>query len=231
MRLPIMKFWPSVEKRYPVPKGKSARLFNAYYSLATRVILSMGYNNSWTLLITSARAEEGKTYTTINLACNLALRQKRVLMIDGNPWNPTLTRRFDLREKQGFFDCLCDAAILSYMDMEPLPGFPTLHVLGIGQREADLIQLLQARLGEFISSVKKDYDVVLFDSAPINSHQEGRIIASNVDSVFLVVRAHQTTAREIIQAKEFIGGNASRPDGIVMNRYHDYLPKVIRGLL
>ncbi len=179
--------------------------------------------------MTSARAGEGKTYTTINLACNLALRQKRVLMVDGNPWNPTITRRFDLREKKGFFDCLRDTEISSCA--EPLPGFPALYVIGTGKAEADLVQLLQASFGEFVSAAKREYDIVIFDSAPINSHYEGRIMASNVDSVFLVVRAHRTTTGEIILAKELIGENDNRLDGIVMNRYHDYIPKVIRGLL
>jgi capsular exopolysaccharide synthesis family protein len=228
LRLPIVKFLVSIKKHYPVLKGKSAKLFNDYNSLGTRVILNTGNRNSWTLLMTSARAGEGKTYTTINLACNLALRQKRVLMIDGNPWNPTLTRRFDLREKQGFFDCLRDTKISSCA--EPLPDFPALYVIGTGQAEADLVQLLQASFGEFVSSAKREYDIVLFDSAPINSYHEGRIIASNVDSVFLVVRAHRTTTREIILANELIGENNSRLDGIVMNRYHDYIPKAIRGL-
>ena len=58
------------------------------------------------MLVTSARAGEGKTTTAANLAATLAETGKRVLVIDADFRNPSMHRMFDVSSGAGLANLL-----------------------------------------------------------------------------------------------------------------------------
>jgi cell division septation protein DedD len=69
------------------------------------------------------------------------------------------------------------------------PGLDNLHIITSGtppQNPAELID--SKRLEEFIEEVKKEYDVIIFDSSPILSTADAAILGMKVDGVLLVYR-------------------------------------------
>lgn len=220
-----------LRRRYPLPDGKKSKLYEAYYSVANKLMLwDKGDQIGRAFLITSAVAGEGKTYTAINLACNLALRQKRVLLVDANSWSPMLTSRFNLKEKKGFPDV---SELLEIKEKRPFPqNFPGLYLMGIGTNSgSDLIQSLSDHLGAWLAEAKKVFDIILLDSPAINSYDETRMLAPLADGVLLVVKALKTPVREILTARDTIRETEGNLLGVVLNGYREYIPKAIRSWL
>lgn len=224
-----MKSKVFLQRQYPLPKGKTSKLFKAYYSLATKILLQADSNHrGQAFLITSAVPGEGKTYTTINLACNLAIRQKRVLMVEANPWNRIISHRFNLEKKKGLMDVLETEEIIEKTQF--LTDFPGLHLLGIGGTPGlDFIQFLLSHFGSWLTEARKTYDVILLDSTSINSHDEAKVIAPMTDGVLLVVRAQKTPMREILTARDTIHKVEGNLLGIVINAYREYIPRALRS--
>ena len=68
--------------KYPYAQSKQSRLYKDYDGLAASLLLNQGSGKGRVIQITSAWDGEGKTYTALNLAAHLALRGKKVLLID-----------------------------------------------------------------------------------------------------------------------------------------------------
>jgi Mrp family chromosome partitioning ATPase len=69
------------------------------------------------------------------------------------------------------------------------------------------------------------FDRIVLDSAPINAVSDTRLIAKDVESICLVVRAGKTPQRAVLRACSLLAKEMNRPDGIVLNgvtqRYSD----------
>jgi Mrp family chromosome partitioning ATPase len=216
-----------MKRRYPLPKDKKSRQFRVYYPLATHLLLDDKAENCKTLLITSTARKEGKTFTTINLGFNLALRQKRVLIVDVNPWNPMLTRRFHLERDKGFFNCLEEGTPLT--GVQPLPDIEGFHVLGVGDTASDEIQLMHEKLNA--SLFPENYDFILLDTPSINHHYEARLCAAVVTGIILVVRSRKTQVNALVEANKKLQSSAGKLKGIVLNYYRNPIPKILLKLL
>ncbi len=74
---------------------------------------------------------------------------------------------------------------------------------------------------------RKDFDLVLIDSAPLTVSPDGLAIASKVDGVILVVEAEKTrwqTVRTVRDSISRVGGNIL---GVVLNKRRYYIPQSI----
>src|SRR6188768_3863687 len=84
------------------------------------------------ILVTSSMAGEGKSFTTVNLACSLALEHEHtVLLIDADAVKPLLTRTLKLAGQPGLMDALAEPA----RDVESLvwrTDIPGLSVMPAG---------------------------------------------------------------------------------------------------
>ncbi|MDY6970922.1 MAG: CpsD/CapB family tyrosine-protein kinase [Thermodesulfobacteriota bacterium] len=221
----------NLRRQYPLPDGKKSKLYEAYYSMANKLkLLDKGGRSGSAFLITSAVVGEGKTYTAINLACNLALSQKRVLLVDANSWSPMLTARFNQEKKVGFHDSLKS---LEIVEKRPLPhDFPGLYLMGIGADSGeDLIQALSDHFGSWLSEARKVFDTILLDSPAVNFYGEARVLTPLADGVLLVVKALKTHIREILKARDAIREADGNLLGAVLNGYLEYIPKSISSWL
>ena len=94
-----------------------SRLPGTFYALSLRLFEMLRQRepttDGHTLFISSARSEEGKTFTARGIAhCMADLSSDPVLLIDGNLEQPSLHRHYGLINGVGFYDCLAsgDAA-------------------------------------------------------------------------------------------------------------------------
>ena len=113
LRLPVLGVIPF----YNDPDGKRSAisevtedlgspLAESYRSLRTAIQFSTAEGAPRVLLITSARAGEGKSTTAISLAINFSQLGLRVLLIDADLRNPSVHRRMNLENTAGLSNCL-----------------------------------------------------------------------------------------------------------------------------
>jgi exopolysaccharide/PEP-CTERM locus tyrosine autokinase len=155
-----------------------------------------------TIMITSAMDGEGKSFTAANLGVSLAREiHNRVLMIDCDLRNPTLTEYFGLENRRGLSDYIQGGGGLQ--DLVKETRIERLRILPAGMAEnapADLIasNKMKALLNELKSQPETEF--VVIDSPPLLATTEPEVLATLVDGVIFVVRAGVTPRETVEQA-------------------------------
>ena len=162
-----------------------------------------------TLLVCSARPDDGKTFCAINLALSVAAeRDTEVLLVDADVAKPDVCRRLGLRSGPGLLDTLYDADI----DPESLvmqTDVPHFSVLPAGARTAmDTELLASARTRTVIARLlaANPRRLVIFDSPPALAASPAAVLAMLVGQVMLVVRADRTPESEVTAAVQLLDG-------------------------
>lgn len=171
-----------------------------------------------TILICSARPDDGKTFCAINLALSLAAeRDTEVLLVDADVAKPDICRRLGLPSGPGLLDALADGGL----DPEALvvrTDVPHLSILPTGTKAATDTELLaSARTRAVIARLlaANPRRMVIFDSPPALAASPAAVLAMLVGQVVLVVRADRTPEGEVEAAVKLLDGCAHI--GLVLN--------------
>jgi succinoglycan biosynthesis transport protein ExoP len=190
----------------------------AFRSLRTALSFLGHQKDSKAVLFTSANPGEGKTYCSLNCGAALAQMGLRTLLIDADLRRPALTRALLAGSKTpGLSACLTGNATL--MDCCRPTATENLFILGAGERVSNPAELLAA--GDVAGLLKEAmlyFDRVVLDSAPINAVSDTQLIAKEIESVCLVIRAGKTPRRAVVRACDLLARATHRPDAVVLNR-------------
>lgn len=140
------------------------------------------------IVITSPRADDGKTTVACNLAMSVAQGGRRVLLVDANFRRPAVQRIFDVVKAKGLSNILIgDGDLASYAVKTDIP---LLEVLGSGPTPPNPAELLGSpQCRAFLQDAVLRYDQVIIDTPPVLLASDGVVLATTVDGVILVVRA------------------------------------------
>ncbi len=168
------------------------------------------------ILITSARPEDGKTTVACNVAIALAQAGRRVLLIDANFRRPSLQALFEGVKPQGLSNLLVgDDALASCTVSTPTTG---LDVLGSGPTPPNPAELLGSeRFRAVLKEAMSQYDQVIIDTPPVLLASDAVVLATAVDGVVLVVRAHQNSRGVARRACNLLSHADVRLFGAVLN--------------
>jgi protein-tyrosine kinase len=148
------------------------------------------------ILICSAQPNEGKTFSSVNLALSMASETEiEVVLVDADVAKPEILSTLGLPGGPGLMDALANPAL----DVEKLlihTDIPNLSVLPAGlQTNNDTELLASDRTGKLINRLieNKPRRIILFDSAPALAASPASVLALHVGQCVIVVRADQTT--------------------------------------
>jgi capsular exopolysaccharide synthesis family protein len=157
--------------------------------------------------VSSAMVAEGKTTTAINLAGALAQgADTRVLLVDADLRNPSITRHLALGDVsgRGLVDVILDPTLGLDDVVSPRPPF-NLDVLPAGTlRPAPYEVLKSPRLGDLLEEARRRYDYVVLDTAPLIAVPDSRLIGKWVDGFLLVVAAHKTPRKLVAETLDLM---------------------------
>ena len=221
--LPVLTLVPRSKRRHldkePVLTARpGSHEAEAFRSLRTALSFLGQQKNSKAVLFTSANPGEGKTYCSLNCGAALAQLGLRTLLIDADLRRPNLTKALLAGSKTpGLSDCLTGNA--TFMDCCRPTSTENLFILGAGERVSNPAELLAA--GDLTGLLKEAmlyFDRVVLDSAPINAVSDTQLIAKEIESVCLVIRAGKTPRRAIVRACGLLEHATHSPDAVVLNR-------------
>ena len=162
-----------------------------------------------TILVGSARPNDGKTFCAINLALSLAAeRDLEILLVDADFAKPDVLATLGIEDSAGLLDALADPSI----DVEGLvveTDVPHLTLLPAGQRTiADTELLGSQRARDVIAGLVADNPnrVVIFDTPPALAASPASVLAGLVGQVLMVVRADNTTEGDLRSAVSLLDG-------------------------
>ncbi len=184
-----------------VPQSMVAESFRA---LRTNIQFHDVEKKLKTLAITSASPQEGKSIVATNLAITMAQSGMKTLLVESDLRKPRVANAFGIESTPGLTDVLLGNyswrdviktitdIIVGKMDLNDVmatPGLDNLHILTSGTIPPNPSELIDSkRLVEFISEVKQEYDLVIFDTPPILSTTDPTILGTKVDAMLLVYR-------------------------------------------
>jgi polysaccharide biosynthesis transport protein len=188
----------------------------AIRTLRTSLLLSFPGSAPKSVLVTSSKAEEGKTFIASNLAIAFAQLQKKVVLVDADMRNPRIHRVWNIQSNGGLSRFLTNpidiGAVIAPTQVERV------SVITCGPRSPRPAELLAStRFDELLKQLGEQFDVVLVDSPPLMPVTDSVILASKCQSVMLVIHGG-STPREFVQAAKKKLGKADAPVvGVVLN--------------
>jgi exopolysaccharide/PEP-CTERM locus tyrosine autokinase len=164
--------------------------------------------NGHVIMVASAIAGEGKTFTAINLALSMS-REKdlHVLLVDADVAKAHITRLFGVGEAPGLLDVLRDGRMGVESVILPT-DVPNLSVLPAGIHSHETTELLASVRMEEVMRAMAQHDerrVALVDSPPLLLTTESHAIAQVAGQVVLVVRAAGTPQHAVLAALSYLG--------------------------
>jgi capsular exopolysaccharide synthesis family protein len=170
-----------------------------------------------TILVTSAVPNEGKTTLTSNLAITMALAGGRVLLADCDLRRGGVSELFKVPGGPGLSEVL--QGKLSWRDAVQETSTRGLHLLPRGEVCDHTSEMLLSRNAEeMLKEMGKDYDYVIFDSAPVLVADDTASFAPKLDTVLFVVRLSSTMARLSGKALDLLYDRQVNVGGIILNR-------------
>lgn len=156
-----------------------------------------------TILVTSTVSGEGKSFISINLAAVLALSGKKIALLEFDLRRPRIMENLGLpKTKVGISNVLLGLVNPNEV-YTALPGYPELHVFpsGIVPPNPGELVLSQGNK-DFFDFLKREYDYIIIDSAPVGLVSDTFSLASYVDTSIFIVRHRYTYKRQLSFVEE-----------------------------
>ena len=196
------------------PKSQFSEAFRA---LRTSLLLSVAGGEPKLILLTSATPSEGKTTVSINLACVLAQRNVRVLLIDADLRRPTVHHRFGLNGKVGLTSVLTGSVALKDA-IQTIPEIPQLDVLVSGPVPPFPTEMLGSEtMQALLEECKGIYTHIVMDSPPLLSVTDSVVLARDADAVVMIVRHGKSSKHAMRRARDLLVRSGAPVTGIVLN--------------
>jgi Mrp family chromosome partitioning ATPase len=186
------------------PDAPGGGLAEEFRIVKRQLLLGLGGSaKARTILVCSARPDEGKTFCAINLALSLAAeREREVLLVDADFPKPEILSILGLEGGAGLVDALADPsadpeALVIRTDVEGL------SVLPAGRHVPNVTELLASERTSEVLDRLADANprrILIFDAPPALLASPASVLAGHAGQLLLVVRADQTTEADLREA-------------------------------
>jgi tyrosine-protein kinase Etk/Wzc len=142
-----------------------------------------------TILISSHRSGEGKSFTSLNLAASYALLNKRVVILEFDLRKPRVLRNLGLKSEKGISNVLSGNGSVDEMVMN-IEGYNScLFVLPSGPIPPNPSELiLSEKMDVMMNDLKRNFDYVIIDSPPFSLVTDAILLRKYADISLIVLR-------------------------------------------
>jgi capsular exopolysaccharide synthesis family protein len=189
---------------------------------ATRALLMQTVPPSAPRVVTVAAAVggEGSSVLAVQLAASLARAGRRTLLIDANLRRPALHRAFRLEAVPGLAEVLRGEAAMTAA-VRPAPP-ERLWMLPAGNGDLCSLQALSREaVSTLLDHLKRDYEYVIVDTAPVLACADGLLLAQRSDAVLVSVLGGVSTLPSVHAAWQRLSALGVHLLGIVVQAASD----------
>jgi capsular exopolysaccharide synthesis family protein len=202
-------------EKYLIRDNPSSPIAEAYRKIATNIEFSNIDNEIKTVMMTSAKQDEGKTTTICNLAMVMTELKKKILLIDLDLRKPAVHKTYKLSNKKGLTDMLMNKDNYKLYLQNVYHG---LDVLTSGIIPANPAEIINSKaLKELLKEVSHDYDYIFLDAPPVMLISDPITISTYSDAVILTIKHGNTEkdlAKRAVESLKQVNANII---GIVLN--------------
>lgn len=195
-----------------------------YYN-ALRTNIQLSGDKLKVIAVSSVRPGEGKSTTSTNIAWAFARAGYKTLLVDADIRNSVMSGVFKSRERiTGLTDYLSGTRDLSHGLCET--NVENLFVIQSGSISPNPTGLLQSpKFETMIETLRKYFDYIIVDTAPIGIVIDAAIVAQKCDASILVTEAGTTKRRDVDRAKQQLEQTGTPFLGVVLNKFDIQLEK------
>jgi capsular exopolysaccharide synthesis family protein len=192
-------------------------MIEAFHYLYTNIQFLNAEHPINSITITSTIKGEGKSTVAVYLAKTAAAVGKRVLLVDANMRFPQLHTYLGLSNKKGLSNTLSSDLSLNEV-IQRLPEDENLFVLTAGSVPPDPITLLSSKKMHYLrEQFLALFDLVIYDTPPLNRVADGHLLASQTDGTVLIVKIEKTDRDQVTKALDQLNVADFKVLGVVAN--------------
>ena len=209
---------PQEVKAIVVKEGSRDIINEAFRVLRTNLEFMTGKDKrSNIIVVTSFNPGSGKSFLTMNIAVSLAIKGKKILVIDGDLRHGSVSSYIDSPAK-GLSDYL--GGRIDNLDEIIVPDSKQklMDILPVGTIPPNPTELLfDDRLKQAIDTVREQYDYVLIDCSPIELVADTQIIEKLADRTIFVVRAGLLERSMLAELEKIYGEKKYKNMSLILN--------------
>ena len=185
-----------------------------------RTNIQLSGNNLQVISITSVKPGEGKSTTSTNIAWAFARAGYKTLLVDADIRNSVMSGVFKSREKiTGLTEFLSGTTDLSHGLCDT--NVENLFVVQAGSISPNPTALLQSEnFSTMIDTLRKYFDYIIVDTAPIGIVIDAAIITQKCDASVLVTAAGEANRKDVLKAKDQLEQTNKPFLGVVLNKFN-----------
>jgi Mrp family chromosome partitioning ATPase len=170
-------------------------------------------------LFTSNKIGEGKTTIIEALANSFSLSRKRVLLIDSNFTNNTLTQKFEAKPSLEKFSVNGERnAKDKFEEIKSETTIPYVELIGCNYGNYTPSEILpKNNLLENLRTVAENYDYVFIEGAALNTHADSKELSKYVDGIISVFSARSVLRQTDKESIQFLKHTGNKYVGAVLN--------------
>lgn len=205
--------------------SESFRIIRTNFDYLRRKTKIENYNN--VVFVTSTINGEGKSFFSLNMALTVANTGKKVLLIGADVRNPQIYSAFN-QKKNNNINKTSKIGLTEYLANNSIGISETINNYKINNINIDILLsgkvppnpaelLMSDRMKNLFSSVEKDYDYVIVDTAPSMLVTDTLLISQYAGHTIYITRADHTEKKILNFAKELHAENKLNNMMLVVN--------------
>ncbi len=182
-----------------VRPGRTSSISELFRLIRTNLSFVVQAGRSNTILVTSTRSGEGKSFIAINIGASISLADKKVLLIGMDIRKPMLEEYLGLDHRPGLTQYLSsnEVKVDDIIRRKPIADL-NLDIITAGPIPPNPGELLLSKhLDDLFEELHKRYDYIIIDSAPVGMVSDTFTLARLTDATVYVCRANYTTLDDI----------------------------------
>lgn len=206
------------QEKIQVREGVTTPIVELFRLMRTNLQFMIGAKKSPVILVTSSIGGEGKSFISINLAMTFALVHKKVVLVGLDIRKPMLTEYLHIAKNSGVSMYLSDESYQLKDVLVPSGIHPSLFVVPAGPVPPNPGELLMSeRLDQLFVELRKEFDIIIVDSAPIGKVSDTYLLNRVVDNTVYISR-QEFTPRDVTELINDIYENKKLNNiGVILN--------------
>lgn len=149
------------------------------------------------ILVTSTFSGEGKSFISTNLGSVMALSGKKTVILEMDIRKPKILRGLGMNERKGITNYVVSNIDLSEI-IHKVPEVTDMYVIPCGPVPPNPGELLlDEKIGDLFVELKKRFDAIIIDSAPVGLVSDGITLAEYSNTTVYIVRHNYTLKKQI----------------------------------
>ncbi|MBS1689469.1 MAG: polysaccharide biosynthesis tyrosine autokinase, partial [Bacteroidetes bacterium] len=185
-----------------VTPGSRSVIAEQFRALRTNIEFLLTKEDEKVIMLTSSMSGEGKSFVSLNVASTLALSGKRVVLMELDLRKPKISKYLGLDNSIGFSNYAIGQAEYDKI-IVPSGVQDNFFIIPSGPIPPNPSELIiLPKIAELFSLLRKDFDYVVIDTAPIGFVTDAQLLGRYADAVLYLVRQGYTYKQQIQLADE-----------------------------